>query len=258
MIPLALLLLAVTPSLDQIEAQSLEARALLRSHDYARASAEAQKVYALATTELKRRPLDREPKLPLALGAAIEVEAQSMSAQGSRSGAVAYLQGELKKYYSTSIRARIQKNIHLLSLEGKPAPALNLSSLLGPAPPPRTGKPVLLFFWAHWCSDCRNDAPVVARLQKQFPNLAIVGPTQHYGYVEGGVDATPSQETAYIEQVRRQLFSTFAVPVNEENFKSYGASTTPTFVLTDKQGIVRLYHPGAMSYDELAKAIGAL
>jgi len=257
MIPLALLLLAVSPSVDQIEAQSLEARALLRSHDYARASAEAEKVYALATAEMKRRPLDKEPKLPLALGAAIEVEAQAMSAQGSRTGAVTYLQGELKKYYTTSIRARIQKNIHLLSLEGKPAPALNLSSRLGPAPPPRAGKPVLLFFWAHWCSDCRGDAPVVARLQKQFPDLAIIGPTQHYGYVEGGSDATPAQETAYIEQVRKQLFSTFTVPVNEENFKSYGASTTPTFVLTDKRGIVRLYHPGAMTYEELAKAISA-
>lgn len=262
MIPLALLLLALsleeTPSVDQIQSQSLEARALLRSHDYARASTEAEKVYALATAELKHRPLDREPKLPLALGAAIEVEAQAMSAQGSRTGAVTYLQGELKKYYTTSIRARIQKNIHLLSLEGKPAPALNMSSRLGPVPPPRTGKPVLLFFWAHWCSDCRNDAPVVARLQKQFPNLAIVGPTQRYGYVEGGLEATPDQETAYIEQVRKQLFSTFTVPVNEENFKSYGASTTPTFVLIDKHGIVRLYHPGAMTYEELSKAVSAL
>ncbi len=85
-----------------------------------------------------------------------------------------------------------------------------------------------------------------------------MGPTQHYGYVEGGADATPAQETAYIEQVRKQFFNTFAVPVNEENFKNYGASTTPTFVLSDKNGMVRLYHPGAMSYDELSKAVSAL
>ena len=67
-----------------------------------------------------------------------------------------------------------------------------------------------------------------ARLQKTFPTLAIVGPTQHYGYVQGGADATPAQESAYIEKVRQQLFNTFPAPVNENNFKLYGASTTPT------------------------------
>ncbi len=258
MILLLALLLAAVPAPDELEMQSREARALLKSHDYAAASASAQKIYGQATAMLKTRSLDKEPNLPLALGASIEVEAQAMHAQGSRSGAVTYLQGELKKFYGTSIRARIQKNIHLLRLEGKPAPKLNMMSRLGPATPAASGKPVLLFFWAHWCSDCRGDAPVVARLQKQFPRLIIIGPTQHYGYVEGGAEASPAQETAYIEKVRKQLFSTFAVPVNEENFKNYGASTTPTFVLSDKQGIVRLYHPGSMTYDELSKAVSAL
>ena len=30
---------------------------------------------------------------------------------------------------------------------------------------------------------------------------------------------------------------------------------TPTVVLLDKAGLVRLYHPGMMSYDELKAAI---
>ncbi len=245
MIALFALMIAIVP--QQIEQQSQGARALLRAGNYPAAQAQAKKVYDQAQAELKHRPLDQEPLLPLALGAAIEVEAQATSAQGQRAEAITYLHGELKKYYSTSLRARIQKNIHLLSLEGKPAPALAVK-----------GKPTLLFFWAHWCSDCRNDAPVVAKLQKTFPALAIVGPTQHYGYVEGGAEATPAQESAYIETVRKQLFGTFPAPVSENNFKLYGASTTPTFVLIDKTGIVRLYHPGAMTYDELSAAIKPL
>jgi hypothetical protein len=38
-------------------------------------------------------------------------------------------------------------------------------------------------------------------------------------------------------------------------FRNYGVSTTPTIVLIDRRGIVRLYHPGAMTYDELAPRV---
>jgi thioredoxin-related protein len=43
--------------------------------------------------------------------------------------------------------------------------------------------------------------------------------------------------------------------VSEANFTRYGASTTPTVVLIDRAGIVRLYHPGAMTYAELRAAV---
>ena len=45
------------------------------------------------------------------------------------------------------------------------------------------------------------------------------------------------------------------VPVSGANFAAYGASTTPTIVLIDGQGIVRLYHPGALTETELATGI---
>ena len=43
--------------------------------------------------------------------------------------------------------------------------------------------------------------------------------------------------------------------VSEANFTRYGASTTPTLVLIDRAGIVRLYHPGAMTYADLRAAV---
>ena len=46
--------------------------------------------------------------------------------------------------------------------------------------------------------------------------------------------------------------------MSEENFRRYGASTTPTLVLVDRAGIVRLYHPGAMSYEELRARVASL
>jgi thioredoxin-related protein len=40
-------------------------------------------------------------------------------------------------------------------------------------------------------------------------------------------------------------------PVSEENFRNYGASTTPTLVLIDRNGIVKMFHPGNLSLPEL-------
>jgi thiol-disulfide isomerase/thioredoxin len=243
-----------TPEL--IEALSWMARDALFRKDYAQAEKYAQETYSLSLAQLKGRQLDREPHLPLALGAAIEVEAGLLMARGQRADAIGYLNSQLKTYYATSIRTRIQKNINLLSLEGKRAPALERVSL--PA-----GKPVLLFFWAHWCPDCKHQAPVLARLKAEFAaaGLVIVAPTQKYGYIGGGIDAPPDVETAYIEQVRRTYYASLIdapAPVSEENFSRYGASTTPTLVLVDRAGIVRLYHPGEMSYQELRARITAV
>jgi len=46
--------------------------------------------------------------------------------------------------------------------------------------------------------------------------------------------------------------------VNEENFRVWGASTTPTLALVDRNGIVRMYHPGALPYAALRARIAAL
>ncbi len=236
-----------------IEALSVQARAELAQRNYPKALADAETVYRQAVAELKWRPLDKEPSLPLALGAAIEVEAQVMNAEGRRAEAVAYLQEQLRKWYGTSIRARIQKNIHLLSLEGKPALPLDMAHVLGPKPPATKGRTTLLFFWAHWCSDCKAEIPVLARLQSQ--GLAIIAPTQHYGYIGSGEDAPPDTETKYIEAVRQHFYSPLSAPLSEENFRKYGVSTTPTLVVLDGKGIVRLYHPGAMTYEQIAAAL---
>ena len=45
------------------------------------------------------------------------------------------------------------------------------------------------------------------------------------------------------------------VPVSGQNFNSYGASTTPTVVVLNRAGKVEMYHPGALSYEELRAAV---
>ena len=58
-------------------------------------------------------------------------ESQVLAARGQRTQAVALLQTALQTYGNTSIRARLQKNLNLLSLQGKVAPALKSDQFLG-------------------------------------------------------------------------------------------------------------------------------
>jgi thiol-disulfide isomerase/thioredoxin len=210
-----------------------------------------------------KRKLDAEPHLPLALGAAYEVLAQGMAEQGQYAKAVSLLRSALARYGNTSIRARLQKNLNLLALVGQPAPHLQATQYLGPKPPALAslkGSPVLLFFWAHWCVDCKAEVPVSARLRQEFARegLVVIGPTQLYGYAAQGADASPAQERAYIESGRQRYYSSLPdmpVPLSQRNFNAYGASTTPTLVVLNRAGQVAMYHPGALSYDELRSAV---
>ena len=254
----------VTP--EMLEALSWLGRGSLAAKQLDKAQSYAAETQRLAVEQLKNRPLDAETHLPLALGAAIEVQGQVMNERGDRSGAVAFLRKELAAYRATSIRARIQKNINLLNLEGKAAPALDQREYLGGKPVPLTslkGEPVLLFFWAHWCGDCKEEGPILAQIEKEYANkrLVVVAPTQRYGYVARGEEAGPADELKYIDEIRHKFYSDLLnvpAPISDENFKNYGASTTPTLVLIDRQGIVRMYHPGKMTLEEIRAALNKL
>jgi thiol-disulfide isomerase/thioredoxin len=254
----------VTP--EMLEAQSWIGRGALAAGDLNQAERVARETYELSTAMLKSRGLDQEPRLPIALGAAIEVLGQVQGQRGARTDALVFLQRELRTHQRTSIAKRIQKNINLISLEGQPAPALDLSEYLGPAPPTLAslkGKVVLLFFWAHWCSDCKQVGPVLAALADKYRSrgLVVFAPTQRFGYVAGGKEAPADEELRYIDQVRQQFYPVLAgqpVPVSEANHLRYGVSSTPTLVLVDRAGIVRLYNPGRLTMEQLEPKITPL
>jgi thiol-disulfide isomerase/thioredoxin len=254
----------ITP--EMLEALSWLGRGSLAAKNLDKAQAYATETQRLAVEQLKHRPMDAETHLPLALGAAIEVQGQVLNERGDRNGAVAFLRKELALYRATSIRARIQKNINLLSLEGKIAPILDQREYLGGKPAALTslrGRPVLLFFWAHWCGDCKEEGPILAQIEKEYANkhLVVVAPTQRYGYVARGDEAGPADELKYIDEIRHKFYADLLnvpAPVSEENFKNYGASTTPTLVLIDRLGIVRMYHPGRMTLEEIRAAVNKL
>ncbi len=253
----------VTP--EYLEAMSWMARGAAASKQWDKAIAYASETRTLCEQQLTKtkRKLDAEPHLPTALGASYEVLAQAKAAKGDHAKAVSLLRVALARYGTTSIGARLQKNLNLLALVGQPAPALQETQYLGTKP--RTlaslkGSPVLLFFWAHWCIDCKGEVPIIARLRQEFASdgLVVIGPTKLYGYAAQGVDASPDQEKAYIESVRTRYYASLndmPVPLSKQNFDVYGASTTPTLVVLNRAGVVEMYHPGAMSYEDLRAAV---
>jgi len=256
--------LGTTP--EYIEALSWVGRGKLGKRDFEGALKNADEVRKLALAAVAKRPLDAEPQLPIALGASIEVTGQALAGENRRDEAVVFLNGELQKWQRTSMAPRIQKNINLLTLEGKPVPVLDVSQGIGRVKPvPLTahrGHPVLLFLWAHWCGDCKNEIGIVKKLEGTYGprGLVVVAPTQHYGYVAGGQDAPRDAETKYIGEVFNKYYATLGpveVPLSESNFTKLGVSTTPTMVLVDGQGIVRLYNPGNATYELLAVKIEA-
>ena len=197
----------------------------------------------------KMRPED-DYNLAIALGTVIEVEAKLLTAQGARDKAVALLQTELNHWKLWDIQARVQKDLNVLTLEGKPAPLLERGM---------SGKPVLLFLWGHWCSDCTGQAPVIARVRQQYAakGLLVVAPTRRRGDINGK-DATPAEEDAEIERVWKESYAGLAGvshPVDQAAMLAYGVSSTPTLVLIDHEGIVRLYRPFRLSESLLAHHI---
>lgn len=220
---------------------------------------------AAFVAELRREIREEKKEWLAPLGAAIEVEGKLRFAQKGRKAAVQFLEQEFATAKDIGLRSRIRRTINVISLEGQPAPALNLADSFGPKAEALTaykGKPVLLFLWAHWCGDCRAQAASLTRIAQKYrpQGLVILAPTRYYGTSVGDKTATPAEEKAQIEKVWKESYSGLAdipVLIDNETMVTYGVAATPTFVLIDRAGKVQMYAPTRLSEAELARRIEA-
>ncbi len=230
------------------------ARGALNLGDTTRAEHYLSETKRLTAALLAAKAVDNDSNLEGAVGTSIEVEARLVAERGERDKAVAYLEAELPKWKTWRMQARIHKSLDLLTLEGRPAPELDSSY---------RGSPVLLFLWAHWCSDCKAQGPTIARIKQKYQarGLQVLAPTRRYGEIPKNDHATPEQEDQEIDRVWKASYAALdgvPHPVSDAMMLSYGVSSTPTLVLIDRQGTVRMYRPTRMTEDELSRRIEAL
>jgi thiol-disulfide isomerase/thioredoxin len=237
------------PTPECADAIAWLARGAFYMKDYPAAARYLAKTKSLTDQLLKQSHAGDDAFLTAAIGAQIEVQARMLAAQGKRDEAIAFLRSELPKWPAYALHARIQKNLNLLTLVGQPAPHLD---------PDDPGHVVLLFLWGHWCSDCSGQAPILARIHKRYPSVTIRAITRRIGYARDIENPTPAQEDADRQRVWKETYTGLedvAHPVDEAATLDYGASSTPTFVLIDRRGIVRFYKPYRLSEEALAREI---
>jgi hypothetical protein len=162
----------------------------------------------------------------------------------------------------------IDANLALVSLEGKPAPRLDAGMSVGPrlrdggaVEAPR--QPTFVFFWAHWCQECKAESPMIARRGGEVPRAR-----PRHRRADSSIRLhrsrtrrLPDREFRHLVQVRDTFYSYLKrepVPVTDANHKAFGIAAVPMHILIDREGIVRLYRPGRMSQEELESAIARL
>jgi thiol-disulfide isomerase/thioredoxin len=218
-----------------------------------------------AVAELHRELKSETPQMLTPYGAAIEVEGRLIARTDGRGAAIRYFDEQLQRAQATSLRARIRKNINLLSMEGEPAPEIATTDFVGakaPALASLRGKPALLFFFAEWCGDCKGQAPSLVRIaQKYRDRVPLLAITRLYSTPSDEKPMTPDEEKVQIAKVWAETYKGLEdVPIalSTDAMVRYGVSATPTLVLVDRKGLVRVYTPTRLSEAELTRRIDAL
>ena len=103
------------------------------------------------------------------------------------------------------------------------------------------GKVVLVNFWASWCGPCRQEMPLLEKIQQRY------GPA---GFTVLGVNVEGKREKAM--KIARKVNVSFPLLIDQGQHVSeaYGVDAMPYTVLVDRDGRVAYIHRGYKPGDE--------
>lgn len=103
-----------------------------------------------------------------------------------------------------------------------------------------SGNPVVLNFWASWCTPCRKEMPVLQEFAAESPNVAVVGVA---------VNDSESDSRQFAEQ--RDIEFPLAVDGDGSVSADYGVTGLPVTVVIDGDGKVATTWFGEITREEL-------
>jgi cytochrome c biogenesis protein CcmG, thiol:disulfide interchange protein DsbE len=131
---------------------------------------------------------------------------------------------------------------------GFTAPGFNLSTMEGQQVNIASlrGRPVLINYWASWCSPCLEELPVLEKVSQEFPQLTILSIN---GIQQDNLD-TVRQTVANLG-----LTHTILLDEGEQFWNSYKVLFLPTSFFIDRHGIIRHVQFGSLTEEKIRQIL---
>lgn len=108
-------------------------------------------------------------------------------------------------------------------------------------------KPMVINFWATWCTVCIKELPVMSKMAKRFSNQVIF------------VGATVNSDISEVDTLKKRHFITYPhFAFNEMLVNLWQAKALPTTYIIDTTGKIVWSKSGGFTEDELEKGLAVL
>ena len=131
-------------------------------------------------------------------------------------------------------------------LLGQPAPDVRLTALDGSVVELAglRGRPVIINFWASWCPPCREEAPLLRRVQEEYRDRGLV--------VLGVVFEDSAENARTFMRQYDQRYPGLLDP-DGRTAVDYGVFGIPETYFVGRDGIVTYKQSGAISWEILSR-----
>lgn len=109
------------------------------------------------------------------------------------------------------------------------------------------GKPVFINLWASWCPPCKEEMPYIQEAYTKYKDQVVF-----LGINETGAD-NKEEAIDFMKSNNYEMPILFDYDLAISNI--YRANTIPTSFFIDKEGVIKVKHRGAMSYEQIESYI---